>query len=143
MKRKGSLVSLLGFCVLAVLGSALAFAIIVAGGSVALASHQTADEMQNGAPIVPNPAPGTSFSGVVTDSRCGARHMRNSGMNPAECARYCVRKGAHYVLVDGERRYTLSGNDSALEKLVGSRANVTGTRQGDSILVSAAAPASF
>jgi hypothetical protein len=143
MRRKGSLASLIGFCVLAVLGSALAFAIIVAGASVALASHQSADEMQNGAPIVPNPTLGATFNGVVTDSRCGARHMRNSGMNPAECARYCVRKGAHYVLVDGERRYTLSGNDAALEELVGSRANIMGTRQGDSIVVSAAAPASF
>jgi hypothetical protein len=142
MKRDTSLASLIGFCLFAVLGSALAFAIIVAGGSVALASHQASDEMQN-APLTPNSPAGTIFNGVVTDSRCGARHMRNSGMNPAECARYCVRKGASYVLVDGERRYTLIGNRDALEKLVGTRANVTGTRQGSNIVVTTAAAALF
>jgi len=142
MKRDTSLASLIGFCLFAVLGSALAFAIIVAGGSVALASHQVSDEMQN-PPLTPNPPAGTIFRGVVTDSRCGAPHMRNSGMNPAECTRYCVRKGASYVLVDGERRYTLVGNRDALEKLVGTRANVTGTRQGDNIVVTTAAAALF
>jgi hypothetical protein len=143
MKHYRSLGSLIGFCLLAVLGSALAFALIVTGGSVALASHQNSDEMQNAAPLVPNSPTGTIFKGMVTDSRCGARHLRNSGMSPAECARACVRKGASYVLVDGERRYTLTGNEDVLQKLVGTRASVTGTRQGDSIVVNAAASAPF
>ena len=134
-----SWVSLVGFCLLAVMGSALALAVIIAGGSVALASHQVSDEIQNATPTAPNTPAGTTFSGLVTDSRCGARHLRNSHLSPSECARACVRKGASYVLVNGERRYTLTGDEDMLGKLAGTRVNVTGTRQNDTILVSSAA----
>ncbi len=140
MKHNRSWVSLVGFCLLAVMGSALAFAVIVAGGSVALARHQVSDEVQNATPVAPNTPAGTTFNGMVTDSHCGARHLRNSHLSSAECARACVRKGASYVLVDGERRYALTGGEEMLSKLVGTRVNVTGTRQGDTILVSSAAP---
>lgn len=138
-KSNGSWVSLIGFCLLTVLGAALAFAVIVAGGSVALASHAASEETQNAMPAITQPAGGESFSGVLTDSRCGARHFRNSGLTPAECARACIRKGAHYVLVDGNHLYELTGDEDSLDKLVGTRVNVTGTRQGEIILVSSAA----
>ena len=139
MKYNYSWVSLVGFCLLTALGAALAFAVIVAGGSVALASHQNSEEEQSASPLIPKTSAGTIFSGVVTDSHCGARHFRNSHLSPAECARACVRKGASYVLVDGERRYTLSGGEDVLGRLAGERVNVTGTRQGNTILVSSAA----
>src|SRR5437879_13611381 len=77
---------------------------------------------------------------MITDSHCGARHLSNSHLGPAECARACVRKGASYVLVDGERRYTLTGGEDILGRLAGERVNVSGTRQGQTILVSSAAP---
>ena len=139
MKRNRSWISLIGYCGLMVFGAAFAFAVIVAGGSVALASHQNSEDAQNTSPM-PAPRTGTAFSGMITDSRCGARHIRNSRLSSAECARDCVRKGARYILVDGEHRYTLTGNQEALGKLAGTRANVTGTRQGDTIVVGAAAP---
>lgn len=138
MKRNRSWISLIGYCGLMVFGAAFAFAMIVAGGSVALASHQNSEDAQNTSPM-PN-APPTAFSGMITDSRCGARHIRNSRLSSAECARECVRKGARYILVDGEHRYTLTGNEETLGKLAGIRANVTGSRQGDTIAVRAAAP---
>jgi hypothetical protein len=138
VKRNRSWISLIGYCGLMVFGAAFAFAVIVAGGSVALASHQNSED----ALTSPMPAPlaGTAFSGMITDSRCGARHIRNSHLSSAECAKACVRKGSRYVLVDGEHHYTLTGNEEALGRLAGTRANVTGTRQGDTIVVSAAAP---
>jgi hypothetical protein len=77
---------------------------------------------------------------MITDSHCGARHMRKSNMTSAECARACFRKGASYVLIDGNRRYTLIGGESALDKLIGERAKVTGTLQDDAIVVDSAAP---
>ena len=77
---------------------------------------------------------------MITDSYCGARHLRSSHQSPAECARTCVRRGASYVLVDGNRRYQLTGGDDTLGRLAGQRANVTGTRQGDTIMVNSAAP---
>lgn len=139
MKRHRSWISLVAYCGLMVFGAAFAFAVIVAGGSVALASRQHSEDAQNTSPM-PAPPAGTAFSGMITDSRCGARHIRNSRLSSAECARACVRKGASYVLVDGGHRYTLTGNEETLERLAGIRANVTGTRQGDTIVVSAAAP---
>src|SRR5713226_5080610 len=123
-----------------VTGSALAFALIVARGSVALFSHQTLQEPQNAALATPGPPVAATFTGVITDSSCGARHLRNSNLSPADCTRECVRKGAKYILVDGDRRYNLTGADDVLALLAGTRANVIGIRDGGSIAVSSAAP---
>ena len=151
MKRNRSAFSVVGFCLLTALGAALAFASIIAGGAVALASHQDSALQNSGAsqknlpathaPLLPTPVAAT-FNGVITDSYCGARHRRGSQQSPAECARACVRKGATYVLVDGDRRYQLAGQDDALDRLAGQRANVTGTLEGSAIAVTSAAPIS-
>ena len=131
-----------------VFGTALVFAIIMAGASVALASHQVPDESgQSGAeqagtdrPSVPETAELTTFSGMITDSYCGARHVRYRKLPPAQCAAACMRDGASYVLVNGDRRYKLTGSAKDLSKVLGTRANVTGTLQGDTIAVKSAAP---
>jgi hypothetical protein len=142
VRRNRTWFSLLSYCVLTALAAALVFAIIIAGGSVALASHQSAanKEGKDASPATPAPQAGTTFSGMITDSHCGARHMRRSNMTSAECARACFRKGASYVLIDGNRRYTLIGGEGALDKLIGERAKVTGTLQDDAIVVDSAAP---
>ena len=142
LKRRRPLLSLLVFCTLTVAGSALAFAVVIAGASVALANHQSAqvEETQTLNPATPAPTSGKTFSGMITDSRCGARHMRNTSQTSTGCALACVRKGATFVLVDGGHRYTLIGGDATLAQLAGQRANVTGTRQGDTIMVNGAAP---
>jgi hypothetical protein len=80
---------------------------------------------------------GQTFAGMITDSRCGARHRMNSGKTSAECARSCVRHGAHYVLVDGEKVYALEGYPDQLEKLAGERASIVGMLEGDTIKVKA------
>ncbi len=142
MGKRRAWLSLIVFCTLLVAGSALAFAVVIAGASVALANHQSTkiEEAQNVESTSVAPSSGKTFSGMITDSHCGARHMRNTSQNSTDCARACVRKGATYVLVDGTRRYTLIGDESAVAHLAGERANVTGTRQGDTIIVDAAAP---
>ena len=142
MKHHRPAISLIGFCLMATMGTAFALAFIVAGGTVALASHQAAELQKNStiaqAPLVPTPV-ATTFNGMITDSYCGARHRKIPLQNSADCARACVRKGATYVLVDGDRRYRLTGADDVLDRLAGQRANVTGIRQGDAIAVSSAA----
>jgi hypothetical protein len=146
VKHHRSWISLVGYCLSAALVAGLAFAIIVAGASVALANHHSendsaGDDARDYVSITPSPQVGTTFTGMVTDSHCGARHMRNSQQNAAQCARACFRKGASYVLVNGDQRYTLVGGEDKLGKLAGERASVIGTRQGDAILVdSATAP---
>lgn len=165
MKHR-SIISLITYCFMTALGAALVFAIIVAGGSVALASHQSASaeemqddalplssaELQNNAgtlqpsdqqdqaPADPQQSDISTFSGLITDSHCGARHQRHSNLTPEDCARSCIRNGATYVLVNGQHRYHLSGNEESLNKLLGTRATVTGTLQGETISVSSAGP---
>jgi hypothetical protein len=132
--------SLIASCMLLAIGAALAFALIVAGGSVALASHQESEGKESGAAIPQVEPAGATFHGMITDSRCGARHLRKSRMSSAECARSCVRKGSTYVLIDGDHRYLLTGDEDQLEPIAGTRATITGTRQGDTISVSATNP---
>lgn len=161
MKHR-SIISLITYCLMTTVGAALVFAIIVAGGSVALASHQSASaaelqedaanplsssQLQNNvapqqdqAPSDPQHSDLSSFSGLITDSYCGARHQRHSSLTPEDCARACIRNGATYVLVNGHHRYKLNGNEGSLNKLLGTRATVTGTLQGETISVSSAGP---
>lgn len=143
MKQNRSWISLLGFCLLTAIGSALALAMIFAGGSVALAGHQAeAAQMTQSSP---EPAPSarpssTRFTGMITCSRCRGRHMRNSRMSSEECARACVRAGAMYILVNGDRSYVLVGDNEMVGKFAGQRINIRGTLQGDAILVDRASP---
>lgn len=150
MQRERSWLSLVGYCLVSVFGAALALALIIAGGSVALANHQSGEEAQNDAvqnpapPVLssetPKPADLTTFSGLVTDSYCGARHMRRSNLAPTECAAACIRSGASFVLINGDHRYNLTGSEASLSKFLGTRASVTGIQQGDKIVVHSAGP---
>ena len=140
MPGKKSCVSLIGYCLLATLAAALVFALIMAGGSAALASRQQAGDNESSTQLASATAELQNFEGMVTDSSCGARHLRNSSRSPAECARFCVRGGAEYVLVDGERRYRLEGDRDLLEHLVGTRVSLRGMRQGETISVRSAGP---
>ena len=64
----------------------------------------------------------------------------------AECTRACVRKGSNYALVVGDKVYTLESKDKAvldqLDKTAGSRAQVTGTVNSDTVAVQSVAAAS-
>ena len=78
-----------------------------------------------------------TFTGEVSDSMCGAKHMME---NKADCTRTCVNKGSNYALVVGDKVYTLqTSNKAALDQLntlAGEQAQVTGTANGDTIAVS-------
>jgi hypothetical protein len=73
-----------------------------------------------------------SWTGVVTDSMCGAKHMM---ADAAECTRACVSKGSSYALLVGDTVYTLKGHESEMDKLAGRKATVTGTADGTTIQV--------
>jgi hypothetical protein len=85
---------------------------------------------------------GQTFTGEVSDSMCGTKHMME---NKAECTRACVSKGSSYALVVGDKVYKLNTSDKAaldqLNTLAGEQAKVTGTADGDAIEVSKVAPA--
>ncbi|MFZ0952300.1 MAG: hypothetical protein WAN17_08540 [Candidatus Sulfotelmatobacter sp.] len=91
-----------------------------------------------GLAALPALAAGTqTFTGKVSDAMCGAKH--SEGVAPATCVRACVKKGAKYALVVGDKVYTLDTADQAnldeLNKLAWEEAKVTGTRNGDTISV--------
>ncbi|SRR6266542_2002833 len=84
-----------------------------------------------------------TFTGVVTDSMCGAKHMI-AGKTDAECTRICVKQGMQYALLVGSKLYTLQGDSAAIDKhdkLAGQRATVTGILNGNAVKVDAIKPA--
>jgi hypothetical protein len=132
-----SWLALITFCATTALVAALGLAILIASATVAFAIAQSLRLPSSH--TSQQPAVERSFSGVVTDSRCGARHARNSGKSPAECARACIRDGMQYTLVDGEKVYALHGQMADLDSLAGQRTTVVGILDGSSIQVSSIA----
>ena len=130
--QKGTWLGLLTFCSLMTLAASLGLAGLFAGGAAAFAtSGGEQGQVQKSDPVALQ-----SFSGMITDSQCGARHDQSSGKRSAECARMCVRNGSKYVLVNGDQKNILEGNEAALDHLAGQRVTVKGTLAGDTIKVS-------
>jgi hypothetical protein len=159
-EQPDSWLALVAFCAVTTLTVALGFGVLFAGGSVTFAvarSAHVSDEKQLDTQVPPasrdkyveadvsrpsqlkqideSGASSQTFAGMITDSHCGARHSMKSGKSSAECARSCVRNGAHYLLVDGEKNHMLEGNLTQLEKLAGERVEVVGMLEGDTIKV--------
>jgi hypothetical protein len=72
-----------------------------------------------------------TVSGVVSDSRCGAKHSMETKKSPAECARVCQRRGAKYVMVNGDTVYELVGDQTSFDAHAGRRVSFTGTLVGN------------
>jgi len=128
---------LLTYCLSRVIAISLVIAVVLVGGALAFAHGQTVKPprrnniRQDGLAYQP-------ISGVITDSECGARHNKDAKMSATECTRFCVRNGSKYILVDGEKRYLLTGNTGELGKLAGQRVTISGSRSGDTIQVNSA-----
>jgi hypothetical protein len=69
-----------------------------------------------------------TFTGVITDTMCGADH-KHMGIQPDEkCVRECVRmdpKKYKYALWDGKKLYTLSDQQTP-EKFAAKKVKITG-----------------
>jgi hypothetical protein len=137
-RQERNWVDLLAFCLLRVVALSLAFAAILVGGTLAIAgadSPRASGKKSQLATVTEQ-----SFSGVITDSECSARHNKDANLSSAECARFCVRNGAKYTLVNGETNYLLDGNTNEFAKVAGQRVRVAGTRDGNTIQVSLLSP---
>ncbi|MCX6634370.1 MAG: hypothetical protein NT090_04665 [Acidobacteria bacterium] len=67
-----------------------------------------------------------TFTGVITDTMCGADHS-HMGIKPdSKCVRECVRMGSKYALWDGKKLYTLSDQQTP-EKFAAEKVKITGT----------------
>jgi hypothetical protein len=80
------------------------------------------------------------FEGMVTCSRCGARHSPAMQQPATVCVRRCVRAGASFSLVSGESSYVLQGNPQTLKAFAGERARIVGALAGHVIQVRSVGP---
>ena len=78
-------------------------------------------------------AQGSSWTGVVSDSHCGAKHATASD-DAATCVAKCVAGGAKYVLVYGDKVYQLTPQDK-FSDFAGKSVKVAGTEQDGAITV--------
>jgi hypothetical protein len=115
----GSLIFAIGIATL-IAGAALAFA----AGPQAHAEKYQASAAQ-------------TFSGVITDSICGAKHDTSMNQSAARCTKVCLARGGKYALVNGDKLYVLEGGTEYLDRSAGERVTVTGDLVGDTIKVTA------
>jgi hypothetical protein len=81
-----------------------------------------------------------TFTGSISDSMCGLKHMMPGG--DKACTLACVKEGATYVLADTAHNkvYKLSDQQKAAQ-YPGAKVVVTGALNGDTIEVKSIAPA--
>ena len=113
-------------------GIAVAVALLIASlGLVAAAAAEQVGTLQKGSEH--------EYDGMVTCSRCGAKHSSQLAQNASVCVRICVHNGANFALVDAHSTYLLDGDLVAIKKLAGERAHVVGMLAGNTIKVSSIA----
>jgi hypothetical protein len=81
------------------------------------------------------------YEGMLTDTQCGAKHSAAVGKSAADCTRVCIHGGEQFALVDGDRAYTLEGDQAALKRMAGQRVKIVGTLNGSTISVASVATA--
>ena len=122
-KKPDSWITLILFCTASTLATALALAVIFTSMTVLSSSAQSSAETSD---------PSQTFIGMITDSYCGAKH-KFADRSPAECTRLCVKDGARYVLLVGDKVYELQGDIVRLNRNAGERVTVTGSLHGNTI----------
>ena len=89
---------------------------------------------------VPAFAAPRTWTGTISDSMCGAKHMEGEhGMKVSdkECTEMCVKKGAKYVFVSDGKVLTIANQDfKGLDQQAGAAVKLTGELKGDAVTVS-------
>jgi hypothetical protein len=112
-------------------GLALLFATLGAAASAAISAAESGPRGDQSTE--------QTYQGMVTCSRCGAKHSAALAQTATTCTRVCVHGGASFALVDAEVTYLLDGDLNVLKRLAGQRARIVGTRNGKTIRVSSVA----
>jgi hypothetical protein len=102
----------------------------------------TQSSVPEASPVQPQNVQPQNYDGVITDTRCGAKHSAAIGQSAADCTRACVHGGERFALVDGDKMYALEGELARLKNSAGERVRIVGTLNGNTISVaSVRAPA--
>ncbi|HZQ94441.1 MAG TPA: hypothetical protein VFA67_05480 [Candidatus Sulfotelmatobacter sp.] len=120
------------------LGSAVALALALFLASIGAAAG-VAEPLSPAPPSTPASAAqasaGQVFEGMVTCSRCGAKHSPALQRPATVCVRVCVHGGATFALVSPDSSYLLDGDSQDLKRLAGQRVRLVGARSGNTIKV--------
>ena len=109
-------------------GLALLFAIVAATAGAAMGQMKTSA-------LNAVPTNSHAYEGMVTCSRCGAKHSAKLGQTASTCVRVCVHGEAQFALVNAESTYLLDGDREDLKRIAGERAKVVGHLDGNTIKV--------
>jgi hypothetical protein len=66
-----------------------------------------------------------TFTGVITDTMCGAQHTMMKDQPDDKCIKMCVKGSSEYALLDGQTVYKLS-DQSKPAKFAAQKVKVTG-----------------
>lgn len=139
MKQNRFWLSLITLCVAVACAAAILLAIVSATTALAVTTSEEPSSMvakEQRSPVAGDQASVRQkvLKGVVSDTSCSAKHV-SQDKTAAECARVCVRHGAQYALISGERMYLLDGDLAEVDRLAGQRTEVVGSLDGDSVTV--------
>jgi hypothetical protein len=132
MRKNRFWIEVFTLCAGAVFGFALALAILAAAVVV---FGQTAEPPQSAAQSDRQ----QTYVGMVTCSRCFAKHSAKIGATATECARVCIRDGGSFTFVNGDRTYLLEGDSAALLRVAGQRVQIVGALNRGTITVASVA----
>jgi hypothetical protein len=122
-----------------VLGSVIALALALFLATVGAAAGWAEGTIaQTTSPVAEKPNANHAvqvFEGMVTCSRCGAKHSPALERPATVCVRVCVHGGASFELLTPDSAYVLKGELQAVKGLAGQRARVVGTLLGNAIQV--------
>jgi hypothetical protein len=80
-----------------------------------------------------------TLTGTVSCAQCHGIHSRK-GNTQLSCTILCVGQSSHYILIIGDKAYSLLGDKGQLQHFAGGPAIVTGHMDGDKIEVSSIGP---
>lgn len=79
------------------------------------------------------------FEGMLSCSRCDAKHSATIGKNAADCVRICAHLGASFTLVEADKVYQLEGDANLMKRLAARRVRISGMLEGSTIHASSVA----
>lgn len=130
MKQNRFWLSLIALCVTVACAAAIVLAIVSATTALAVTTREPSSTEARAETSERQKV----LKGVVSDTSCSARHV-SEDKTAADCVRVCVRHGAQYALISGERVYLLDGNLAEFDQLAGQRTEVVGLLEGDLLTV--------
>jgi len=117
-----------------ILATAIALALALLFATLGAAAGAAAGEERGESPGH-QASQNQAFQGMVTCSRCGAKHSAALNRSASTCVRMCVHAGASFALVVDESTYLLEGDSVSLKRFAGQRARIVGIRSGNTIRV--------